>query len=146
MQGIYRFLKSTLIGMAPLLADRVHTSPLRASAGPPLLPGPSFNSRARCDWRARVGIPLALTRASRATAGLGQPQPVQHRTPRRGVGLQALLEEGHGLLVAAGPVRQGPSLGQRPELFRALLGLRPGLRGRQQASPLQPAPSPSRQG
>ncbi len=52
-----------------------------------------------------LGLPEALV-------GQGQPQPVEHRIARPGVGLEALLEERHRLLEPAGAVRQGPLLGQ----------------------------------
>ena len=49
---------------------------------------------------------------SEALVGQSQPQPVQDRLARLGVGPQALLEERHRLLEPAGPVRQGALLGQ----------------------------------
>jgi putative heme-binding domain-containing protein len=60
-----------------------------------------------------LGLPDALV-------GQGQPQPVQDRRARLGVGPQTLLEERHRFLEPAGTVRQGASLGQRPEFSGAL--------------------------
>src|SRR5262249_17266512 len=45
-----------------------------------------------------------------APVGQGQPQPVEHRTARSGVGPEALLEAGDRLLEPAGAV--SPELGQ----------------------------------
>src|SRR5262249_41762071 len=70
-----------------------------------------------------LGLPEALF-------GQGQPQPVEHRPARSGVGPQALLEARDRLLEPAGAVRKGPcsvsDQNSRPESLSSFSARRPG--------------------